>query len=44
MKQRKKRKTKAKEHGIRIREFSDSLKRNNIQIIEVPEKEERQKG
>ena len=29
---------------IRIREFSDSLKRNNIQSIGVPEDEEREKG
>ena len=39
----KKREIKAKEHDLRIREISDSLKRNNIRIIGVPEKEERQK-
>ena len=44
MKQKKKRETKAKEHDIRIRELSDLLKRNNIQIREVPEDEERKKG
>ena len=27
---------KAKEHDLRIREISDSLKRNNIRIIGVP--------
>ena len=37
----KKRETKAKEHDLRIREISDSLKRNNIRIIGVPEDEER---
>uniref|UniRef100_A0ABI7ZUJ7 L1 transposable element RRM domain-containing protein n=1 Tax=Felis catus TaxID=9685 RepID=A0ABI7ZUJ7_FELCA len=36
-----KREIKAKEHDLRIRETSDSLKRNNIRIIEVPEEEER---
>ena len=35
-----KRETKAK-HDIRIRELSDSLKRNNFLIIGVPEDEER---
>ena len=44
MKQEKKRETKAKEHNIRIRDLSDSLKRNNIWIIGVPENEEREKG
>ena len=44
MKQKKKRKTKAKEHDLRIREMSDSLKRNNIRIIGVPEDDEREKG
>ena len=39
-----KRETKAKEQGLRIRELSDSLKRNNITIIGVPEDEEREKG
>ena len=36
--------TKAKEHNLRIREISDSLERNNIRIIGVPEDEEREKG
>ena len=40
----KKREIKAKEHDLRIREISDSLKRNNITIIGVPEKEEREQG
>ena len=40
----KKRETKAKEHEINIRELSDSLKRNNIRIIGVPEDEGREKG
>ena len=40
----KKRKTKAKDHDTRLREFSDLLKRNNIRIIRVPEDEEREKG
>ena len=40
----KKRETKAKEDDLRIREISDSLKRNNIRIIGVPEDEEREKG
>ena len=31
------RETKAKEHDLRIREISDSLKRNNIRIIGAPE-------
>ena len=35
------RETKAKEHNIRIRELSGSLKRNNIRIIGVTEQEER---
>ena len=35
---------KAKEHDLRIREISDSLKRNNIRIIGVPEEEEREIG
>ena len=38
-----KRQTKAKEHDLRIREFSDSLKRY-IRIIGVLEEEEREKG
>ena len=40
----KKREMKTKEHNVRIREISDSLKRNNIGIIGVPEKEETQIG
>ena len=40
----KKRETKAKEHDLRIREISNSLKRNYIRIIGVPEGEEREKG
>lgn len=44
MKQKKKRETKAKEHNTRIREFSDSLQRNNIRIIGAPKDEEREKG
>ena len=39
----KKREIKAKEHNLRIREISDSLKRN-IRIIGVPEEEEREIG
>ena len=39
-----KREIKAKEHDLRIREISNSLKRNNIRIIGVPEDEEREKG
>ena len=39
-----KREIKAKEHNVRIREISDSLKRNNIKIIGVPEEEEREIG
>ena len=39
----KKRETKAKEHDLRIREISDSLKRNNIRIIGVPKEEEKEK-
>ena len=39
----KKREIKAKEHDLRIGEISDSLKRNNIRIIEVPEEEETEK-
>ena len=41
MKQKKKRETKAKEQDLRIREISDSLKRNNIRIIGVPKEEEK---
>ena len=40
----KKREIKAKEHDLRIREISDSLKRNNIRIIGVPGEEEREIG
>ena len=40
----KKREIKAKEHDLRISEISDSLKRNNIRIIGVPEEEEREIG
>ena len=40
----KKREINAKEHNLRIREISDSLKRNNIRIIRVPEDEEQEKG
>ena len=36
--------TKTKEHDLRIRETSDSLKRNNIRINGVPEEEEREIG
>ena len=39
-----KRETKAKEHNLRHRETGDSLKRNNIRIIGVPEEEEREIG
>ena len=39
----KKREIKAKEHHLRIREISDSLK-TNIRIIGVPEEEEREIG
>ena len=41
MKQKKKREIKAKEHDLRIRRISDSLKRN-IRIIGIPEDEERE--
>ena len=37
----KKREIKAKEHNLRIREISDSLKRNTITITGVPEEEEK---
>ena len=37
----KKREMKAKEHDLRIREISDSLKRNDIRITWVPEEEEK---
>ena len=40
----KKREIEAKEHNLGIREISDSLKRNNIRIIGVPEEEEREIG
>ena len=39
-----KKKTKTKEHDLRIREISDTLKRNTIRIIGVPEDEDREKG
>ena len=35
---------KAKEHDLRIKEISDSLKRSNIRILGVPEEEEREIG
>ena len=40
----KKREIKAKEHELRIREINDSLKRNNIRIIGLPEEEETEIG
>ena len=40
----KKRMFKAIEHDLRIRDISDSLKRNNIRIIGVPGEEEREIG
>ena len=40
----KKRDIKAKEHNLRIREISNSFKRNNIRIIGVPEEEKREIG
>ena len=40
----KKREIKAKEHNLRTRDISDSLKKNNIRIIGVPEEEERNRG
>ena len=40
----KKKETKAKEHDTRPREHSDLLKRIHIQILGVPEDEEREKG
>ena len=43
MKQKKRGRPKKKEHDLRIREISDSLKRN-IRIIGVPEDEKREKG
>ena len=43
-KQKNKREIKAKEHDLRIREISDSLKRNNIRITGVPEEEEKEIG
>ena len=36
--------TKANEYDLKIRELSDSLKRNNSWIIAVPKDEEREKG
>ena len=40
----KKREIKTKKHDLRIRKISDSLKRNKIRIIGVPEEEEREIG
>ena len=40
----KKREIKGKGHDLRTREISDSLKRNNIRIIGVPEEKEREIG
>ena len=40
----KKREITAKKHDLRIREISDSLKRNNIRIIGVPEEKEKKIG
>ena len=40
----KKREIKAKEHNLGIGEINDSLKRNNIRILGVPEEEEREIG
>ena len=40
----KKREINAKEHDLRIREISDSLKRNNIRIIGDTEEEEKEIG
>ena len=40
----KKRETKANDHYTRLREVSDLLKRNNIQIIGISEDKERDKG
>ena len=40
----KKRDKKIQEYEGRIRELSDSMKRNNIYIIGVPEEEERERG
>ena len=44
VKQKKRETTEAKEHDIRTGELSNSLKRNNIRTIRVPEDEEREKG
>ena len=43
MKQKKKREIKAKEHNLRLREISDSLKRNEFRIMGFPKNEEREK-
>ena len=40
----KKREIKAKDHDLRSREISDSLKRNNTRIIGFPEEEKREIG
>ena len=39
-----KREMKAKEHDLKIREISDSLKRKNIRIIGGPRGRERNRG
>ena len=44
MKQKKNREVKTKEHDLRIREISDSLRRKNIRIIVVPEMKREKKG
>ena len=40
----KKRERKVLDHECRLRKLSDSLKHNNIHIIEVPEEEDKEKG
>ena len=44
MKQDKRGRLRQKSTILRIREISDSLKRNNTRIIGVPEEEERNRG
>ena len=44
MKLKKMREIKAEEHDLRTGETSNSLKRNNIRVIGVPEGEERKGG
>jgi len=44
MKLKRKRERKVLDHKCRLREFSDSIKPDNIHIIGVPEEEERGKG